>query len=332
MKSLPTISVVIPTYNEERNIGNCLESIFKQNYPKQNLEIIVVDDKSTDRTLTILKNFPVKVLTSGARHGEISKMIGFKKAKGELAIYLDADIELRGNDWFVKMVKPLIENSEVIGSFTRYFTRQDDPAIERYLTFDPLQRDSIYQFFSPAIEDTISENKNGYFLCRYNLNKIPPAGLCLYRRKELLKLVNNFTMFLELDFLVVLVKNGFNTFAYAPEAGLYHHHANSLIQLIKKRKYNLTKVYFAHAQNKLYTWFDLSKPAELFKILIWVVYANLFLPSIIVGVFKFIKHRDLAGMYEPLVNLMVTDSLIYNFLTNSSGIKVIKNAIFKKDV
>ena len=52
---LPEISVVIPTYNIEKFIGECLESIFAQTF--KNFEIVVVDDCSTDKTCEIVEKF-----------------------------------------------------------------------------------------------------------------------------------------------------------------------------------------------------------------------------------------------------------------------------------
>ncbi|MBL7085732.1 MAG: glycosyltransferase [Candidatus Cloacimonetes bacterium] len=49
--NLPKVSVVIPTYNSERTLGMCLESIRKQGYPRNKIEIIIGDGGSTDRTL-----------------------------------------------------------------------------------------------------------------------------------------------------------------------------------------------------------------------------------------------------------------------------------------
>lgn len=51
----PLISVIIPTFNEERDIGNCLKSLRKQSY--KNFGIIVLDDGSTGNILKILKKF-----------------------------------------------------------------------------------------------------------------------------------------------------------------------------------------------------------------------------------------------------------------------------------
>ena len=99
MTTWPKISLVIPTINEERNIKNCLDSVFSQDYPKTKLEVIVVDDESTDGTLSIVRRYPVKILKNGFKHGEIGKMIGFRAAKGKYFMYLDADVELISKDF-----------------------------------------------------------------------------------------------------------------------------------------------------------------------------------------------------------------------------------------
>ncbi len=49
MNKFPLISIIITTKNEEKNIGRCLESIFKQSYPKEKIEIMVVDNNSLNR-------------------------------------------------------------------------------------------------------------------------------------------------------------------------------------------------------------------------------------------------------------------------------------------
>lgn len=319
---LPKISIIIPTFNEEKNIYRCLSSIFRQNYPADKLEVVVVDDKSTDRTAEIVKQYPVTFLISGKHHGEISKMIGFKKASGEYAMYLDADNELVGNNWFQKILKPLLEDKNIVGAFTWEGARNDASALERFLSFDPLQRDSLYQFFSPSIDSVLESKKRDYSVLKYEIGKIPPAGRCLYRRAEVAKLFNKFDMFLELDFLVLLVKNGYKHFAYVESAGLYHHHARSLKDLLKKRIYNLRKVYLARSQ-RLYSWFNLKASKDVVKICVWIVYANLILPSLVIGLYKSIKEKDWAGLYEPVVNLFVTDMLLIEFIKNSQGRKML---------
>ena len=61
VKSLPLVSIIITTKNEEKNIQNCLESIKCQTYPKEKIEIIVVDNHSTDKTKTVARKYNSKI-------------------------------------------------------------------------------------------------------------------------------------------------------------------------------------------------------------------------------------------------------------------------------
>jgi len=323
----PSLTIVIPTFNEEQKIASCLDSIFKQNYPRRKLEVIVVDDYSQDKTVQIARKYPVKILYNGAHDGEVGKMIGFKKSRAEFFYYLDADCELKGRGCLKKLVAPLLGDKSLAAAFTRNYAKRDAPALERYYSMHPTQCDPIYEFFSPSIAGTVVETKKAYQVCEYDLGKIPPMGHCIFRRKFLWPLVKKRKKFMELDFLVILVENGFKRFAYVPRAGVYHHHVSNLIQLIKKRLRNIDQVYLAQAEERKYCWFDLKKRRDLFKIFFWIIYAHLIFPSIIRGIYKMIKYKDWAGLYEPIVVLLVTDTIIFGFLKNPKG-----RAFIKKNV
>src|SRR5579864_3616306 len=132
MTSFPKISCCIMTYNEEKNIEKCLQSIFNQDYPKNKFEVILVDDKSTDKTVEIAKKFPVKIYYNGLHDADRSIAIGFSHAKGDFfAAGLGADMQLRGRDWFRKMVVPLRENPKIPAVFTRYYSQSDESLITK---------------------------------------------------------------------------------------------------------------------------------------------------------------------------------------------------------
>lgn len=95
-QKLPLISVIIPTYNEERNITTCLEAIFRQDYPHDRLEIIVVDNNSTDRTKEMAKKYTDKVYNKGPERSA-QRNFGVNKAQGKYILYLDADMILSEN-------------------------------------------------------------------------------------------------------------------------------------------------------------------------------------------------------------------------------------------
>lgn len=88
---LPFVSIIIPAYNEEKNIKKSVGASKKLDYPKDKFEIIVVDDGSSDRTTEIAKKMGVKVIRK-KRGGKASALnLGIKHSKGEIIGCLDAD-------------------------------------------------------------------------------------------------------------------------------------------------------------------------------------------------------------------------------------------------
>ena len=91
---LPSVSVLIPAYNEEATLGKTIRSVLSIDYPKKLLEIIVINDCSTDRTGDIAGGFgsKVKVLDNKENRGKAYSLnSGIRVAKGELVACLDAD-------------------------------------------------------------------------------------------------------------------------------------------------------------------------------------------------------------------------------------------------
>jgi glycosyltransferase involved in cell wall biosynthesis len=91
MNNQPLVSVVITTKNEEKNIRNILESLKIQSY--KNIEIIVVDNNSTDRTKEIAQEYTDKVFNKGPERSS-QRNFGVKQARGEYVLILDADMIL----------------------------------------------------------------------------------------------------------------------------------------------------------------------------------------------------------------------------------------------
>jgi glycosyltransferase involved in cell wall biosynthesis len=100
------ISVIIPVYNKEKYIEDCLDSVIKQSL--KNIEIILVDDGSTDNSLEILKKYEkkdnrIKVLTQTNLGPGIARNKGIEIAKGEYIGFVDADDCLIDSNGLKKM-------------------------------------------------------------------------------------------------------------------------------------------------------------------------------------------------------------------------------------
>jgi glycosyltransferase involved in cell wall biosynthesis len=85
------ISVVIPTYNEEKNIERCLKAFDEQTIPREDFEIIVVDGQSSDRTTEIAEKYADKVIQQVSKGVGGARNDGVKIAQGDIIVTTDAD-------------------------------------------------------------------------------------------------------------------------------------------------------------------------------------------------------------------------------------------------
>lgn len=86
------ISIIVPTFNEEKNIGRLLKSIEGQS--NSGVEVIVVDDGSKDTTVEIARKFTKKVFPRQHAERSAQRNFGATKAEGKYLLFLDADMEL----------------------------------------------------------------------------------------------------------------------------------------------------------------------------------------------------------------------------------------------
>ena len=87
----PTISIIIATFNSAQTLSLVLESIKNQTFPKNKIEVLIVDGGSTDETLELAKKYNCKVTDNPQIEPVSAKLLGYKYAKGDYILYLDAD-------------------------------------------------------------------------------------------------------------------------------------------------------------------------------------------------------------------------------------------------
>ena len=92
MNEQPLVSIIIPAYNEAKVIKTLLISVLKQSY--KNIEIIIVDDNSTDNTAKIAREFTQNVFTKKHAERSVQRNFGAKKSRGKYLFFLDADMQL----------------------------------------------------------------------------------------------------------------------------------------------------------------------------------------------------------------------------------------------
>lgn len=124
------VSIIIPVFNEQEVIADCLTSLDKQTFG--NLEVIVVDDGSNDSSKfkvqnVKLENIKLKLLEQGHKGPGAARNLGVKNSSGEILIFVDADMEFEP-DFIEKLTQPIIDG-KAIGTFSRdeYLLNTDNP-------------------------------------------------------------------------------------------------------------------------------------------------------------------------------------------------------------
>mgnify|MGYP001136890864 CR=1 FL=1 len=123
------ISVIIPTYNEEKNIEKCLKSLYEQTFPKEGFEIIVVDGKSNDRTIEIARKYADKVEIQVSEGIGGARNDGVRIAKGEIIASTDADC-LPYREW-LENIQARFEEKNVV-AVTGFLKPSDFDGMNKY--------------------------------------------------------------------------------------------------------------------------------------------------------------------------------------------------------
>lgn len=108
------VTVIISAYNEQGSIAACLDSLTVQTYPS--IEIIVVDDGSTDETVDVVQRYGVTLLRQEHQGPARARNLGARIASGDILIFLDAD-QTFPPDFIQKLVEPIGEGETICTDF-----------------------------------------------------------------------------------------------------------------------------------------------------------------------------------------------------------------------
>ena len=129
----PKVSVIVPAYNVERTMGACLDALLQQTAPRDEYEIIGVDDGSTDTTRQVAESRGVKVLTQPNRGAAAARNLGAQDACGDILLFIDAD-SVPDARWIETMVAPFADAS-IAGASGEKKTRQTN-LVARFIQFE----------------------------------------------------------------------------------------------------------------------------------------------------------------------------------------------------
>ena len=310
----PKISIIIVTFNNERTIENCARSVKMQDYPQKLIEYINIDGGSYDRTMSILRRYGYKIVSSIIKkNAEAQRAIGLKIANNDLIISIDADNYLPDKNWLKKMIQPFLEESSIVHAGTMYFSyRKKDSFYNRYCALfgatDPVafyvgRPDRVPYYVTKWTRGRIIKETSTYYIVEFDRETLPTVGCngVVYKKSTLIKYARSSPEeFLHIDVFADLVDKGFNQFAVV-KANVVHDTAVTLRSLIEKRIAFLSGYYLVNTTKRRYLIYNPKKIKDNIRLFLFIVYTITFIKPLLDSVRGYMVIRDLAWFAHPVV-------------------------------
>lgn len=302
----------MPTLNSKRTIRESLGSIVSQDYPKENIEILVVDGGSNDGTQEIALGFGARVIDAGYRDNmEPRRSVGLFQAKNQLIAYIDSDNILPNNQYLKQMTQPFIDNIEVFAAQTwRFGLKEGFGVFNRYCALiganDPvafyLGKSEKASWLSDRWDvSPILEDHNSYFLTRFDESNLPTVGTngFMARRELLFKANSNPENFFHIDVIADLIDQGYDLMAMVRNE-IYHDTAAQLSNLAYKRMSYFLK-HNPFQSNRRYLVFNSRHKRDVLGVLRFAILTVTLVEPLSLSIRGYLRKRDPAWFLHPLV-------------------------------
>lgn len=319
MAYLPRISIVTGTLNPSLNIfEKVLRSIKNQQYPRDNIEHLVMDGGSRNGAVELAGRYGCRVVVPKGqwRREQVRPALGIKRAKGELVLILESDNILVGSDWLKKIVKPFLDNDKVVCSFSAYNTYEKDMSLTtRYCALfgapDPtlyyLRKTEKIRMDQSAYDkgNAIKETED-YWLVRFDKESLPTLGDNghMFRKSAMMEVLEDPKTYTHTDAFAQMVMRGHNTFA-AVKNSLIHVMNPDVLTLVRRRVE--VKERFTDDRRGLrhYLVFNWRLKKDRWNLFTYIFFSLTFIQPFMVSVRGYLKIRDCAWFLHPIMCMLM---------------------------
>jgi len=299
-----------------------INSIRRQNYPQNKIELIIIDGGSNPNVLVECQKLGAKIYNNPKQLAEgagMGKDQGIWKSKGKYVVIAESDIELMDDNWINKMIKPLEENEDIFASVPRVYVNKKDNITNRYLSYVGVDPFAVYRSIEGQLElnDKLKkQHYDGYYTMELdNKNPFCMGSNGFMFRRELIKKVGDYAQ--DVEFIARLAKNGYVKFAVLEDARIWHKNVKGFKDFLKKRikwTRNYAKIYIN--EKKDFVWIT-NKP----KFFIYVLKNLTIFCNIPTAISKAVEHKDVAWLYHPFFMFLSTSINVYYSLISKKMLK-----------
>ena len=307
----PKISIVTPTLNAASVLEKELESVREQDYPKDKIEIIVADGGSTDATVEIAEKYGARVVNNPLKTGEAGKAVGVKEATGDFIVLIDSDNILPTKDWLKRMVVPLLENSEAVGSEPWEYTwRKEDSFITRYSALIGMNDPMVHflgnydrvNLLTGKWTEVLHEEKDfgDYLLVTLDKRGVPTIGAngTVFRADFLKENLRGDYLF-DIDIIAKSIRERGSVKFIKVKNGIIHTFCEANIGKFAKKQRRRVRDYLYHKSKngRSYEWENSSNRIGLMRFGLSCIFI---FPLILQAIRGYLRKSDWAWFFHPL--------------------------------
>jgi glycosyltransferase involved in cell wall biosynthesis len=338
MKHNPLVSIIMPTFNSEKTIKFSLESIAAQEYPKESVELLVVDGGSTDKTLKIAKEFGARIINNSKVQQEYAKHLGVLSSKGDYSIFLDSDevfendqaiknrVDLFLRDSSIKMVhsggyhKP--EGYSFINDYINYFS---DPFVF-FMNGVSSEADLFISSLKKRYKKYV-ENDNYVEFIFDEKTPLPVVDLCAGNTIDSNFLKSEFSedmkdpLFVPQIFYSIVKKTGKT--AVLKNDPIIHYSADSLKKFINKIRWRVVaNIHYKSIPGTGFSNREFYQPLSYrLKKYLFIPYSLSIIPPLLVSIYHTYKCRKMFFLVHWILTVYTGILIVYHYILKVLFIK-----------
>jgi len=306
------LSIITVALNCEKMLEECYSRIAAQDYPKDKIELLIVDGGSTDGTRRVAERWGARVINGGYRDNqEARRYVGFRNASNEILVYIDSDNLITEKDWLARMVKPFMEDPGIVATQTlRYGYEKGLSIMNRYFALFGFNDPVAYYLGKadrlPWFEDRwnllgeVVTEKEDYYKIRFRPSSLPTIGCngFLIRKSVFDTLDCRPENFFHTDVNYDIIKKGIAYYGIV-KTEIVHATGDTFIKSIKKRMKYMSVHHHELGSTRRYKIFDSANPRDIFNLVKFIIFACTFVEPLYRSFKGFMKIRDFAWFIHP---------------------------------
>jgi len=331
----PKVSFVLATYQGEKTIKKCLDSVFSQNYSKKLFEVLVLDGGSKDNTVGIAKKYPIRFFKNPKKYSEgegMGKAQGFNKARGEIVIFIDQDNVLLSKNWLKNILEPLEDNEEISISGSHISIVKNDNLLNKYLSL--VGTDPFAAAFSIDGQVNLDRRQfdkiKNYLVFQMNKNRWYIAGSngYAYRKKDI-KNIGGYSQDTDIIYKFASLNK---KLAINLDAPLQHLNITTgkLSEFIKKRISHFTYFVEKNSKGRKVKFVPSELRGKLF-VLVNYLSILMIVPNLLISLKNFLRDKQPLWLLHPFMAFLTL--LIYTkvILFSKEGKIYLRNNFLHKN-